>query len=384
MAENIFIKASDFDSLVKFVQNNDIYLTVVGPDNPLAEGIVDKFLEKGLRTFGPVKNAAKIESSKSFSKQFMREMKIPTADFRVFGDYNEAAAYVKNRDFPVAIKASGLALGKGVYICKSFSEAEDALTQIMINGAHGEAGNEVVIEDFLDGQEVSIHAFCDGENAVLFPSAQDHKPIFDNDMGPNTGGMGTYAPVPWFGAELLEQAKKGVVIPVLKGLAKKGADFCGCLYPGLKITPQGMKVLEFNARFGDPETQSYMRLLKTDLFEIMEACVNKKLRDIKIEWNSGFAVCVVVASAGYPGSYKKGIPIFGIEKAEKLPDVVVFHAGTELKEGRFFTSGGRVLGVTATEKSLPLALDRAYKAVKLISFEGMQYRKDIGAKALNL
>lgn len=383
LADNIPIKTSDFDGLIQFVQKNDVYLTVVGPDNPLADGIVDKFIERGLKIFGPVKNAAKIESSKSFAKKFMQELKIPTADFCTFSDFQEAVLCIKKSNFPVVIKANGLALGKGVYVCKNISEAEDALNKLMVESVYGDAGKEVIIEEYLEGQEVSIHTFCDGGTAVLFPSAQDHKPIFDNDLGPNTGGMGTYAPVPWVGAELLDQAEKDIIKPVLEGLARNGAAFCGCLYPGLKITPQGVKVLEFNARFGDPETQSYMRLLKTDLLEIIEACVDKKLCDIKIEWNPGFAVCIVLASAGYPGPYKKGTPIFGIDEAEKLPGIVVFHAGTELKDGRLFTSGGRVLGVTAIGKTLSLALDRAYEAVKLISFEGMQYRKDIGAKALN-
>jgi len=283
---------------------------------------------------------------------------------------------------PIVVKASGLALGKGVYVCKTLAEAETALTEIMLDNVHKEAGSEVVVEEFLDGQEISIHAFCDGKTFVLLPPAQDHKPIRDADEGKNTGGMGTIAPVSWVSADTLKIVSEQVVRPTLDALAKRGRPFTGLLYPGLKMTSNGLKVLEFNARFGDPETQSYMRLLKTDLLDILEACVDGTLAELAIEWHSGFAVCVVIASVGYPDEYKKGVPLRGVAEAERVSNVVVFHAGT-IFENELKTSGGRVLGISATGNALRDALNSAYEATRLIQFEGMQYRSDIGAKALS-
>src|SRR3989338_7871599 len=382
VAENIPIEATDIDGLVKFAEKNEIGLTVVGPDDPLALGVVDTFRLRGLRIFGPTRTAAEIESSKAFAKNLMSEANIPTATFKIFSEYNKALSYVRERGAPIVVKASGLALGKGVYVCKTLAEAEGALAEIMVDYAHKEAGNEVVVEEFLDGQEISIHAFCDGKTFVLLPPAQDHKPIHDGDKGKNTGGMGTIAPVSWVSEDTLQTLGEQVVRPTLDALMKRGRRFSGLLYPGLKMTSNGPKVLEFNARFGDPETQSYMRLLKTDLLDILDACVDGKLADLAVEWNPGFAVCVVLASGGYPGKYKKGIPISGIGEAGKMPNVVIFHAGTTMYDGQLRTSGGRVLGVTATGDSLRAALDRAYEAVNFIKFNGKQYRKDIGAKAI--
>jgi len=381
IAENINIDAIDIDGLVQFAKQKDIDLTVVGPDDPLALGVVDAFQDCGLRIFGPTRAAAEIESSKAFAKKLMKDAGVPTAPFSVFNQYDEALAYIREHGAPIVVKASGLALGKGVYPCKTLAQAEKSLAEIMLKHIHKEAGYEVVVEDFLDGQEISIHALCDGKNSILFPTAQDHKPIYEGDKGKNTGGMGTITPVPWVSDKVLQAVTEEIVWPTLDALIKYGRPFTGCLYPGLKMTSKGPMVLEFNARFGDPETQSYMRLLKTDLFDILEACVDGTLAECAIEWHPGFAVCVVLASAGYPGSPKKEIPIFGINEAEKIPGVIVFHAGTMFSD-QLRTSGGRVLGVTATGKTLKEALDRAYEAICHIKFKGMQYRKDIGAKAI--
>ena len=381
IAENIAIDATDIDGLIQFAEQNEIDLTVVGPDDPLALGVVDAFQARGLRIFGPTRTGAEIESSKAFAKNLMSEAGIPTATFKIFSDYDDALAYIGERGVPIVVKASGLALGKGVYVCKTLAQAETALAEIMLEHVHKDAGKEVVVEEFLDGQEISIHAFCDGKTFVLLPPAQDHKPIRDGDEGKNTGGMGTIAPVPWVSTDTLQTICEQVVRPTLETLTERGRQFSGLLYPGLKMTTSGPKVLEFNARFGDPETQSYMRLLKTDLLDILEACVDGTLAKLAIEWHSGFATCVVIASGGYPDEYKKGVPLRGIADAERVPDVVVFHAGTKF-DGGLKTSGGRVLGITAIGNTLCDALDRAYEAAKFVQFEGMQYRHDIGAKAL--
>lgn len=381
VAENISIEANDIDGLVKFAEKNEIGLTVVGPDEPLALGVVDAFQARGLRIFGPTRAAAEIESSKAFAKNLMNEANISTATFKIFSEHNKALMYVRERGAPIVVKASGLALGKGVYVCKTLAEAETALAEIMIDNVHKEAVSEVVVEEFLDGQEISIHAFCDGKTFVLLPPAQDHKPIRDNDEGKNTGGMGTITPVSWVNADTLKAVGEQVVRPTLEALANHGRLFSGLLYPGLKMTSKGLKVLEFNARFGDPETQSYMLLLKTDLLDILEACVDGTLAELAIEWHSGFAVCVVIASDGYPDEYKKGVSLRGVAEAEHVANVVVFHAGTTF-DGELKTSGGRVLGISAIGDTLRDALDRAYEAVRLIQFEDMRYRHDIGAKAL--
>lgn len=381
IAENIPIEAVNIKELARFAEKNSIDLTVVGPDNPLALGVVDMFQSRGLRIFGPIRAAARIESSKAFAKHLMRDSNIPTAQFGIFRKYKNALEYAQKHGAPIVIKASGLAFGKGVYVCKTLSQAESALAEIMIERAHKQAGNEVIIEEFLDGQEISIHAFCDGKTSVLLPAAQDHKPIFDDDRGRNTGGMGTIMPVPIVSSQILQEVDMKIVRPTLQALAKKGSPFSGCLYPGLKMTKEGPKVLEYNARFGDPEMQSYMRLLKTDLLDVLDACVDGKLNKLKIEWNSGFAVCVVLASHGYPGKYEKGIPILGVKEAEKIQGIVVFHAGT-MYDGELRTSGGRVLGVTATGGTLQNAISKAYEAISYIKFKGIQFRKDIGTKAL--
>ena len=381
IANNIPIEATDVEGLLEFALRAKIDLTVVGQDESLALGIVDTFQAKKLRTFGPTKAAAEIEWSKVFSKRLMSRCGVLTAPYTVLHEPHSAFPWLQERfnsgGKAAVLKPDGLAFGKGAYICKTYAKAEQAIIKLMVNRIHGKAGEYVVAEDFVDGQEVSIHSFCDGHSFSLFPAAQDHKQIFDGDRGPMTGGMGAIAPVPWFDDQAF--VSNEIVSPILTALRVRGRPFSGCLFPGLK----GRHVLEFNARFGDPETQVYMQLLKTDILEILEACVDGRLHEIKIEWNPGFAACIVLTSAGYPSpNYKKGVPITGIEDAESLSDVVVFHAGTKYVDGQLVTSGGRVLGVTAVGQTLQEAVDRAYMAVSFISFEGMHYRRDIGTKAL--
>ena len=382
--ENVPLQASNIEGLVWFAEENKIDLTVVGPDNPLSAGIVDAFQARGLKIFGPTRPAAEIEGSKVFAKSFMREVGIPTASFGTFADYKAACRYVKEHKAPFVIKASGLALGKGVFICKTDDESLEALRRTMVDQVFGEAGREVVVEQFLEGEEVSLHVFSDGEHSLLFPVSQDHKTIGEGTTGPNTGGVGSIVPVPWIRETDVQEFQRVVVEPTLAGLKKLGRTFTGCLYPGLMMTAEGPRVLEFNARFGDPEAQSYMRLLKSDLFDLLEACVEGTLKSIVPEWHSGFAACIVIVSGGYPGAYQKGMPITGIEDAEKIPGVVVFQAGTAFQEGKLITDGGRVLGVSATGKTLAAALAHAYEAAQRIHFDGMYYRHDIGARALEL
>lgn len=372
---------STTEEIIKWLKKNPVDLVIIGPDNYLAEGIVDKIKELGILVFGPTKAAAEIEWSKSFAKQFMQEEGIPTASFRVFDDFNKASQYIKTQKFPLVVKASGLALGKGVVVANNLSEAQEALKKIMSDKIFGNAGEEVVIEGYLHGREISIHAFCDGETAILFPAAQDHKRIFDEDKGPNTGGMGTIAPVPWVTDKILEEINETIVQPTLRALKKKGRPFQGILFPGVMITAEGPKVIEFNARFGDPETQVYMRILKTDLLPILLACVEGTLNNQKIEWSNEFACCVVCASGGYPGKYETDKMISGLDTVRDK-SVVVFHAGTKKEANAVVTSGGRVLGVTAVGEKLKTALSKSYRAIESISFDGMQYRKDIGKKSL--
>jgi phosphoribosylamine--glycine ligase len=381
---NVPIAADDIPALVDFARQQQIDLTVIGPDNALANGIVDAFQHAGLTVFGPTKAAAQIEASKAFAKDMMNAQHVPTASYQTFTDFAAATEYIQSCAYPLVVKASGLALGKGVVICANTAEAETALTSIMQEKEFGTAGNQVVIESFLEGQEVSFHALSDGERYVLFPPSQDHKQIFDGDKGPNTGGMGVIAPVPWVTTEQIDTVKHEVVQPILTGLAQASTPFKGCLYPGAIMTSEGPKVLEYNARFGDPETQVYMRLLTADLYALLLACVEGKLNEQSVGWHSGAAVCVVVASEGYPGAYKKGLPIAGLEAAEQVEGVIVFHAGTAIKEGELVTAGGRVLNITAVGEDISQALERAYKAVDCIHFSGMQYRRDIGRRNLSV
>jgi phosphoribosylformylglycinamidine synthase len=373
------ISMFDHDALIKFAIEKNIDLTVAGPDDALAAGIVNAFQKKGLRIFGATKEATQIESSKAFAKELMKEEKIPTAKYEIFTDFTKAKKYIEKQSLPIVIKASGLALGKGVIIAKTLDEAIIALEEIMVKKVFGKAGDEVVIEEFLIGTEISIHAFSDGENVELFPASRDHKTIFEGNTGPNTGGMGTIAPAPEITDKQLEEIKKTIVLPAIHGMKKRNMPFSGCLYPGLMITKNGPKVVEFNSRFGDPEMETYMRLLETDLFDILMACTEKKLNKIKIKWSKKFACCIVLASSGYPETSHKGDVIYGLEKI-KNKDVVVFYFAIKKEHGKILTNGGRILGVTATGKNLDEALNKAYSSIgeNGIHFDGMQLRRDIG------
>jgi len=372
----------EHEALAKFATEQGIGLTVVGPDDALAAGIVDYFQARGLRIFGPTQHAAQFESSKIFAKEFMQRHGIPTAQSGHFTDSAEARAFCTGKSYPLVIKADGLALGKGVIIAQSEAEALETIGRIMDDREFGEAGRGVVIEEFLTGQECSLHALVDGKDFLLFPPAQDHKQIFDGDRGPNTGGMGTFSPAKLLTPALREQVIHELMEPFMVGLAQEGIPFNGLLFPGLMVTADGPKVLEFNCRFGDPETQVLLTRLKSDLLDLLEASVDGRLGQCQVEWDDRAAVCVVMASAGYPGSYEKGVEITGLEQFADSPDVVVFHAGTRRVDGKLVTNGGRVLGVTALGADLRAARDLAYTAVKKIHFAGAQYRTDIAVKGL--
>jgi phosphoribosylamine--glycine ligase len=383
LATTIGVGPLDMPALVDFARAHDVGLTAVVADGPLAAGVVDAFQAAGLRVFGPTAAAARIESSKAFAKDLMARTGVPTARYHTFTDLSAARAYALRQPFPLVVKASGLALGKGVYVCRSLDDAFQALQEIMGDRVFGESGSQVVIEEFLTGQEVSIQVLTDGRTHVILPTSQDHKAVGLGDTGPNTGGMGTIAPVPWVTPALLERIRTEVVEPILRGLEAAGSPFRGLLYPGLIIDGGDIRVLEFNARFGDPEPQSYLRLLQTDLLDLLNATVDGTLADQTIVWSNQSAVCVVLASGGYPGKYQRGLAITGLAEAVALPDVVVFHAGTKRDpSGALLTNGGRVLGVSATGPTLRDAQAKAYAAAAHIKFPGMHYRTDIGDKAL--
>ncbi len=374
------IGAMEFEKLTAFVEENQIDFTIIGMDDPLVGGVVDAFEAKGLRVFGPRKNAAILEGSKAFSKELMKQYGIPTAGYETFSDYEEAKAYVEQQDLPIVLKADGLALGKGVLICQTREEALEGLKEMMIDQKFGKSGTKVVIEEFLTGPEVSVLSFCDGKTVRPMVSAQDHKRAYDGDQGLNTGGMGTFSPSRIYTKEVAEICQKEIFEPTVAAMAKEGRPFVGVLYFGLMLTPKGMKVIEYNARFGDPETQVILPRLKTDLLSIMEACVDGTLDQMEIEWYDNAAVCVVEASGGYPESYEKGFEITGLEEAAKRDDIVVFHAGTKAENGKFYTNGGRVLGITGIGKDLQEAISIAYEGVELVHFEKKHFRHDIGIK----
>jgi phosphoribosylamine--glycine ligase len=383
LAINHAVAATDLEGLVALAKNEKVDLTIVGPDDPLAAGIVDRFRASGLRVFGPAASAARLEASKSFAKDFMVRHGIPTAGSSTFTDPQAALAHCAVSRYPLVVKADGLALGKGVVIAQTREEAEKAVREAMIEKVFGSAGDAVVIEEFLTGPECSIHALVDGSAYSLFPDAKDHKRALDGDQGLNTGGMGTISPSREVDAAMQAQIRSEVLDPFLRGLKEDGLEFSGMLFPGLMMTPDGPKVLEFNCRFGDPETQSLMRRLKGDLLDLIEATVDGKLSSLNPEWDERAAVCIVLASGGYPGPIEKGKEITGLaEAASSDPDVVVFHAGTTLKDGKVVTSGGRVLGVTALGATLEEARAKAYAAAELIRFEGKQLRRDIGASVI--
>ncbi len=375
------ISADDLPGLLAFAQKNKPDLTVVGPDNPLALGVVDLFQKNGLRIWGPNQKAAQFESSKAFSQHFMEKYGIPTAQSGTFSEAKPARDFAVSLQGRCAVKADGLALGKGVLICSSVAEANAAIDE-MLSGKFGAAGKTVVIQELLEGMEISLHALCDGTTAKLFPTAQDHKRIGEGDTGLNTGGMGTYSPTPFLSESELANVGNKILGPWLKGCAAEGIDFRGILYPGVMLTKQGPKVLEFNARFGDPETQVYLTRLESDLLELLDASVNGTLSRMELRWRPGASVCVVMASAGYPGSYAKGKVIHGLAEVGALADTKVFHAGTATANGQVVTSGGRVLGVTSWGGTLAEAQAKAYQAVAKIEFDGAQVRRDIASKAL--
>lgn len=382
LAENVPLKVDDLTGLLSFAKKEDIGLTIVGPELPLSLGIVDLFEEYGLRIFGARRNAALIESSKAFSKDLMKKYRVPTAAYEVFTEVGPAEAFIRQIGAPIVVKADGLAAGKGVIIAGTVDEAVKAVSGMLSGNAFGSAGSRVVIEEFLVGEEASFLAFTDGKNIIPLASAQDHKAVFDGDRGPNTGGMGAYSPAPVVTLTIHDKAMAEVMQPTVDGMALEGRPYRGVLYGGLMIDSSEIKTLEFNARFGDPECQPLLMRMKSDIVPVLMAVADGDLSGMEIEWHDKAAVCVVMASQGYPGDYRKGDEIFGLEAAGQIEDLVVFHAGTAARDGKIVTSGGRVLGVTALGDTVQEAIDRAYRGVEAISWQGVHYRKDIGRKAL--
>lgn len=378
----VAIGTEDIPALLVFARKNCVDLTVVGPDNPLSLGVVDRFQEAGLRIWGPNQSAARFESSKVFSQEFMNRNGIPTMRSAAFTDPTAARAFAASLDGLCAVKADGLALGKGVLICRNVAEAGSAIDEILVGKSFGKSGDRILIQELIDGIEISLHFLCDGKSAKLFPSSQDHKRALDGDHGLNTGGMGTYSPAPFLSHREFESVADSIIQPWMAGCVREGIDYRGILYPGVMLTKDGPKVLEFNSRFGDPETQVYLPRLKTDLLDLLEASIDGRLDEVPVEWSSGACVCVVLASGGYPGNYVKGKVIAGIASANELPDTKVFHAGTALNGGKTVTNGGRVLGVTAWAPTIQEARIAAYRAAGKIEFDGMQFRRDIAARAL--
>ncbi|MDO4281279.1 MAG: phosphoribosylamine--glycine ligase [Peptococcaceae bacterium] len=381
VATLVNIKVDDIEGLVDFAKAEKIDLTVVGPELPLTLGVVDAFQAAGLACFGPSKAAAQLEGSKAFSKALMKKYNIPTAAFDTFTDPVKAKAFVDEIGIPCVVKADGLAAGKGVIICMTREEAEAAIDDMLNAHAFGDASAQIVIEEYMEGPEVSVLSFADGKVVRPMVSAQDHKRIFDGDKGPNTGGMGAYSPAPVYTEAMAEEVNRTIIEPTIKAMAEEGMPFTGILYTGLMLTDKGPRVLEYNVRFGDPETQPILVRLKSDLADIFMAALDGSLADCKIEWYDDAAVCVIMASGGYPQSSEKGVPIHGLEDISE-DEAIVFHSGTAIKDGQVVTNGGRVLGVTAKDASIKGAIDKAYKAVEKISFDHMQYRHDIGARAL--
>ena len=382
IAECLNIKADDIDALLDFAKYEWIDLTVVGPEAPLTKGIVDAFKKEARRIFGPEAAGAQLEGSKVFAKEFMRKHGIPTAEYKTFSSYLHAEEYVRLKGVPIVIKADGLAAGKGVFVAETVEEATNALKLIMKERVFGSAGNRVVVEQCLKGEEASFMILTDGETIVPLATSQDHKTIFDNDKGPNTGGMGAYSPAPIITKKLEADIKKNIMAPLIKGLARERINYRGVIYAGLMINNGKPYVLEFNCRFGDPEAQPVLMRLESDLFDAMKATTEGNLKNINLSWKNKASVCVVLSSKGYPGPYEKGKPIKGFDALKGMKDLMVFHAGTSINNGEFVTSGGRVLGVTALGKDIKTAKNNAYKAIDKLHFDGMHYRKDIGDKAI--
>ncbi|HHV51443.1 MAG TPA: phosphoribosylamine--glycine ligase [Clostridiales bacterium] len=378
-AECFDVNALDIEGIVALAKRLKVDLVFVAPDDPLAAGMVDALEKEGIAAFGPRANAAIIEGSKVFSKELMKKYNIPTAEYEVFDNPEKALEFIRQRNqYPVVVKADGLALGKGVSLCASYEDAENAVNSIMVDKVFGKSGDRIVVEEFLTGPEVSVLAFTDGKAIFPMVSSMDHKRVFDGNLGPNTGGMGTISPNPHYTKDVSEYCMKNIFVPTIEAMRKEGRPFKGCLYFGLMITPNGPKVIEYNCRFGDPETQVVLPLLKTDFIDIITAIIDERLDEINIEWSDESCACVVMASGGYPGTYKKGVKIEGLDSNGQVEGATVYHAGTKLSDGVFYTNGGRVLGVTAKAETLDEAIDRAYEAVHRINFESCHYRRDIG------
>jgi len=383
LGPTVDIDVNDIEKIVDFAKENNIAFVIVGPEDPLANGLVDACEAAGVKAFGPNKAAAQLEADKAFAKKIMKENSIPTAESRIFDNYQDAKAYIASRDEAVVVKAAGLAKGKGVYVCDEPSDAILAAEKIMCDNIFGDAGSQVVVEEKLLGEEASILAFVDGRSIYVMESSQDHKPIGDGDTGPNTGGMGAYSPAPVIDDKMMDQITREVLVPTVDGMNRNGTPFRGILYAGIMVTQAGPKVLEFNVRFGDPETQPILMRLKSDLLEVMLAVSDGRLDTVSLEWDQRPAICVVMSSENYPGDYEKGREITGISDANKLEDVTVFHAGTAVDNGKLVNAGGRVLGVTAMGSTVADAKEKAYEAVGKIHFDGAYSRSDIGDKAIN-
>ncbi|MEC7786268.1 MAG: phosphoribosylamine--glycine ligase [Nitrospinota bacterium] len=380
IADNIPIAADDIEGLLQFALKKEIGLTVVGPEQPLVMGIVDQFELKGLRIFGPNAIAAELEGSKSFSKDIMQKYGLPTAEYKIFTSAESATKYIQAKNCPLVVKADGLAAGKGVLLCRSSREALAAVDTIMRQRLFGEAGDQIVVEEFLEGQEISVLAFSDGQTVLLMDSAQDHKAVYDGDIGPNTGGMGAYSPAPVFTEIMQQKVRDKIMLPMVRAMQQEGRIYKGILYAGLMLTKTGPQILEFNVRFGDPETQPLMVRMDTDIIPLFEACIDGTLGQCQVNWKNKSSVCVVMAAEGYPGTYQKGEIISGLKNANSTPEVVVFHAGTKEKYGKVLTNGGRVLGVTASGENTETAIQVAYDAVGKVNWRGVHYRKDIGSR----
>lgn len=376
------IGINDFEKIKEFCLREKIDLVIPGPEEPLVKGIKDFLSEEGILVFGPDKYGALLEGSKAFAKKIMEKAQVPTSQYKVFDKYEEALKFVKKKGAPIVVKADGLCAGKGVFVCQTLEEAEKALEKIFIEKIFGEAGSKVVIEEYLEGEEASYIVIADGENFKALPTSQDHKRLLDNDEGPNTGGMGAYSPAPLVNEALRKKIEERIIAPILRTMKEEGHPYIGFLYAGLMISQGEPYVLEFNCRLGDPEAQAILPRIENDFLEMVEKALTGKLRDYELKESSKACVCVVMASKGYPGSYEKGHIITGLEKVRDIKDVIVFHAGTKKEGDKFLTNGGRVLGITALGETIPEAIERAYKAVELIHFEGAHYRKDIGKKAL--
>lgn len=372
------ISSTDVQGMVKFAKQNRIDMTIVAPDDPLALGMVDAFEFEGLKAFGPRKNAAFIEASKVFAKDLMQKYRIPTADYKVFTDYSEAIAYLREANFPIVIKADGLALGKGVIIANSFMEACEAVDNMMNKEVFGKAGLRVVLESFVHGDEVSVLVFTDGKSVVPMISAKDHKRVYDGNLGPNTGGMGVFAPSKSYSNEVATMTLDTIIVPTIKAMNMEGRQFRGVLYFGLMLTQNGPIVLEYNARFGDPETQALLPLLKTDLLDVFESILSEELANIDVKWDNKASACVVMASGGYPGEYKKGYEIFGLDDHKFDEDVYIFHSGTKKIGSKYYTNGGRVIGITAIDDNLEKAVTKSYNNLGKLYFENSYFRKDVG------